>query len=72
MTTGRINQISIDLVLFVFCFDDDNECELFFLSVKSKKERRIGFVKARTNQQGIASMPVLLLGLCFDDLISVF
>jgi hypothetical protein len=30
------------------------------------------FVKARTNQQGIASMPVLLFGLCFDDLISVF
>jgi hypothetical protein len=30
------------------------------------------FVKARTNQQGIASMPVLPFVLCFDDLISVF
>ena len=42
-----------------------------FFSWKRKNACR-WFVKARTNQQGIASMPVLLFGLCFDDLISVF
>jgi len=71
MTTGRINQISIDLVLFfvLFC---DIATRVYFLLVK--EEKRISLVCQSTHKSARNRFDAgaALFGLCFDDLISVF